>query len=64
VTDFVPLAGDRAFADDRAIQGGLGRFRGRPVMIMGHREGQRYAKAACDTISAWRSPKATARRFA
>ena len=36
VTDFVPLAGDRAFADDRAIQGGLGRFRGRPVVVMGH----------------------------
>ncbi|WP_374311113.1 acetyl-CoA carboxylase carboxyltransferase subunit alpha [Dongia sp.] len=39
VTDFVPLAGDRAFADDRAIQGGLGRFRGRPVVIMGHEKG-------------------------
>jgi len=39
VTDFVPLAGDRAFADDRAIQGGLGRLRGRPVMIMGHEKG-------------------------
>jgi acetyl-CoA carboxylase carboxyl transferase subunit alpha len=39
VTDFVPLAGDRAFADDRAIQGGLGRFRGRPVVVMGHEKG-------------------------
>lgn len=39
VTDFVPLAGDRAFADDRAIQGGIGRFRGRPVVIMGHEKG-------------------------
>jgi acetyl-CoA carboxylase carboxyl transferase subunit alpha len=39
ISDFVPLAGDRAFADDRAIQGGLGRFRGRPVMIMGHEKG-------------------------
>lgn len=39
VTEFVPLAGDRAFADDRAIQGGLGRFRGRPVVIMGHEKG-------------------------
>src|SRR5262249_39546262 len=33
--EFTPLAGDRSFADDRAIQGGLARFRGRPVMIMG-----------------------------
>jgi acetyl-CoA carboxylase carboxyl transferase subunit alpha len=39
VTDFVPLAGDRAFADDRAIQGGLGRLRGRPVMVIGHEKG-------------------------
>ena len=39
VTDYVPLAGDRAFADDRAIQGGLGRFRGRPVVVMGHEKG-------------------------
>ena len=29
VTDFTPLAGDRTFAEDRAIVGGLGRFRGR-----------------------------------
>jgi acetyl-CoA carboxylase carboxyl transferase subunit alpha len=39
VSDFVPLAGDRAFADDRAIIGGLGRFRGRPILIMGHEKG-------------------------
>jgi len=39
VTDFVPLAGDRAFADDRAIMGGLGRFRGRPVAVIGHEKG-------------------------
>ena len=29
VADFTPLAGDRGFAEDRAISGGLGRFRGR-----------------------------------
>ena len=39
ITDFVPLAGDRSFADDRAIVGGLGRFRGHPVLIMGHEKG-------------------------
>jgi acetyl-CoA carboxylase carboxyl transferase subunit alpha len=37
--EFTPLAGDRSFADDRAIQGGLARFRGRPVMVMGHEKG-------------------------
>jgi acetyl-CoA carboxylase carboxyl transferase subunit alpha len=39
VDDFVPLAGDRSFADDKAIQGGLGRLRGIPVVIMGHEKG-------------------------
>jgi acetyl-CoA carboxylase carboxyl transferase subunit alpha len=39
VTDYVPLAGDRNFADDKAIIGGLARFRGQPVVIMGHEKG-------------------------
>lgn len=39
ITDFMPLGGDRAFADDQAIQGGLGRFRGRRVMVIGHEKG-------------------------
>src|SRR4030095_5032652 len=39
VDDFVPLAGDRSFADDKAIQGGLGRLRGIPIVIMGHEKG-------------------------
>jgi acetyl-CoA carboxylase carboxyl transferase subunit alpha len=39
ITDFVPLAGDRAFADDKAIMGGLGRFRGQPVAVIGHEKG-------------------------
>jgi acetyl-CoA carboxylase carboxyl transferase subunit alpha len=38
-TDFTPLAGDRAFGDDRAIQGGLARFRGRSVVVIGHEKG-------------------------
>ncbi|MBA2467554.1 MAG: acetyl-CoA carboxylase carboxyltransferase subunit alpha [Sphingomonas sp.] len=37
--DFVPLAGDRAFADDPAIIGGLARIDGRRVMIIGHEKG-------------------------
>jgi acetyl-CoA carboxylase carboxyl transferase subunit alpha len=37
--DFMPLAGDRAFADDQAILGGLARFRGRKVMVIGHEKG-------------------------
>ena len=39
IEDFTPLAGDRAFADDQAILGGLGRFRGRRVMVIGHEKG-------------------------
>lgn len=37
--DFVPLAGDRSFADDPAIVGGFARIDGRPVMLMGHEKG-------------------------
>jgi acetyl-CoA carboxylase carboxyl transferase subunit alpha len=39
ITDFIPLAGDRAFAEDAAIIGGLGRFRGIPVMAIGTEQG-------------------------
>ncbi|MFP3945028.1 MAG: acetyl-CoA carboxylase carboxyltransferase subunit alpha [Alphaproteobacteria bacterium] len=39
IEDFTPLAGDRAYADDHAVQGGLGRFRGRSVMVIGHEKG-------------------------
>jgi len=37
--DFMPLAGDRAFADDPAIIGGLARIDGRKVLLMGHEKG-------------------------
>jgi acetyl-CoA carboxylase carboxyl transferase subunit alpha len=37
--EFMPLAGDRAFADDQAIQGGFATFRGRKVMVLGHEKG-------------------------
>ncbi len=37
--DFTPLAGDRAFREDRAIVGGLGRFRGRAAVLIGHEKG-------------------------
>ncbi len=39
ITDFTPLAGDRAFGEDRAILGGLGRFRGRSVVVLAHEKG-------------------------
>ena len=39
IDDFTPLAGDRAFAEDSAIIGGMGRFRGQAVMVIGHEKG-------------------------
>jgi len=39
-TDFQELHGDRAYADDPAIVGGVARFQGRPVMVIGHQKGR------------------------
>jgi acetyl-CoA carboxylase carboxyl transferase subunit alpha len=39
IDEFVELKGDRKFADDQAIIGGLGRFRGQPVMVIGQEKG-------------------------
>ncbi|MBO1323799.1 acetyl-CoA carboxylase carboxyltransferase subunit alpha [Acetobacter sp. TBRC 12305] len=39
VSDFTPLAGDRLFGDDKAIIGGMGRFDGMPVMVIGTERG-------------------------
>ncbi|MEW5963867.1 MAG: acetyl-CoA carboxylase carboxyltransferase subunit alpha [Pseudomonadota bacterium] len=39
IDDFTPLAGDRYFAEDAAIVGGIGRFRGRSVMVIGNEKG-------------------------
>jgi len=40
ITEFTPLAGDRNFGEDAAIIGGIGRFRGQPVVVMGHEKGK------------------------
>jgi len=40
IDEFVELRGDRKFADDQSIMGGLGRFRGQPVVVMGHEKGR------------------------
>lgn len=39
IEEFVELRGDRKFADDQAIMGGLGRFRGQPVVVIGQEKG-------------------------
>ena len=38
-TEYTPLAGDRGFADDHAVMGGLARFNDKPVMVIGHEKG-------------------------
>ena len=39
IDDFTPLAGDRAYAEDAAILGGMGRFRGMSVLVIGQEKG-------------------------
>ena len=39
IEDFVPLSGDRGFGEDKAIIGGLGKLRGRKIMLIGHEKG-------------------------
>jgi acetyl-CoA carboxylase carboxyl transferase subunit alpha len=39
ITDFVPLAGDRKFAEDEAVVGGLGRFKGQGIVVIGQEKG-------------------------
>ncbi|MEM1266509.1 MAG: acetyl-CoA carboxylase carboxyltransferase subunit alpha [Pseudomonadota bacterium] len=38
-TEYTPLAGDRGFADDHAVMGGLARFEDQPVVVIGHEKG-------------------------
>ena len=38
-TEYTPLAGDRGFADDHAVMGGIARFNDRPVVVIGHEKG-------------------------
>ena len=40
ITDFEELHGDRSFADDPALIGGIGRLDGRPIMVIGHQKGR------------------------
>lgn len=61
--EFDELAGDRAFADDKAIVGGIARLDGRPVMIIGHQKGQKPKRRFAATLGC-RRRKATAKRYA
>ena len=61
-TDFQELHGDRAFADDEAIVGGLARLADINVVVIGNQKGRTLREPAA--TSAWPAPKATERRFA
>jgi acetyl-CoA carboxylase carboxyl transferase subunit alpha len=61
--EFKELAGDRAFANDNAIVGGLARIDGRPVVVIGHEKG-RDTKAKIRRNFGMPKPRATARRCA
>ena len=39
ITEFVPLAGDRLYAEDHALVSGMGRYHGRPVVVLGQEKG-------------------------
>ena len=62
-TEFMPLGGDRYFGNDQAIIGGFAKLGERRVMLIGHDKATTH-KAGSNTISAWASPKVTARRSA
>ena len=61
-TEYTPLAGDRNFADDHAVMGGLARLDGRPVMVIGHEKGNDTQSRIERNIRHRQGPKAIARR--
>ncbi len=55
---------DRAFADDKAIVGGIARLDGRPVMIIGHQKGRETKEKIRRNFGMLARRKATAKRYA
>ena len=58
--EYTPLSGDRNFADDLAVMGGLARLDDTPLVVIGHEKGA-DTKAGSSGISAWPARKGTAR---
>ena len=52
IEEFTPLAGDRLFADDKAITGGIGRFRGQSVVVIGNEALKRWHNRRIQQASA------------
>ena len=63
VPDFQELHGDRMYADDPAIIGGMGRIDGRALMFIGHQK-DAIPRNGCDGTTGCRSPRAIARHSA
>ena len=63
IEDFTPLAGDRYFAEDAAIMGGLGRFRGPARSASSATRRAPTPRAVSSTTSAWRGPRAIAKPY-
>ena len=59
-TDFFEQRGDRQCREDGSILGGIARFHGRPVTVIGHRKGKTWRRT-CAATSGCRAPRATAR---
>ena len=59
--EFDELAGDRAYADDKAIVGGIARLDGRPVMIIGHQKGRETKEKWLNALRCLSSPLSTPR---
>ena len=62
-TDFHELHGDRAYADDPSIVGGMARFNGEPVMVIGHQKGRDTRERTLRNFGMSR-PEAIAKRSA
>lgn len=61
--EYTPLAGDRNFADDHSIMGGLARLEGRPVVIIGHEKVAIRSQELLGILE-WHVQKATVKLYA
>ena len=56
MTEFIPLAGDKKFAEDKSIIGGLARLNDTPIVIIGH-EKETIQSQEFNIILGWQDPK-------
>ena len=61
MTEFVPLAGDKKFAEDKSIIGGLARLNDTPIVIIGHEKGD-DTKSRIQHNFEWQNPRVIEKR--